>query len=168
MERVFLKVLERADIRMMKEVRLVGEGRNEIVQALEALRIAEEEGLNLVLVSAPEAIPPVVRIEDFKKLQYEKKKKQKANRQTSDLKEIQLKANITDHDMQTKVSAIDKFLTRGDKVKVVVRLKGRERDNPQRAHDLVDRVIAAVSVASKAHKIPGPIATAIIEPGAKA
>lgn len=148
----------------MKEVRLVGEGRNEIVQALEALRLAEEEGLNLVLVSAPEAIPPVVRIEDFKKLQYEKKKKQKANRQTSDLKEIQLKANITDHDLTTKVNAIEKFLTRGDKVKVVVRLKGRERDNPQRAHDLVDRVLSSVTVASKSHKIPGPIATAIIEP----
>ncbi len=159
-----MKVLERADLRTMKEVRLVGEGRNDIVQALEALRLAEEEGLDLVLVSAPEAIPPVVRIEDFKKLQYEKKKKQKANRHTSDLKEIQLKANITDHDLGTKVSAIDKFLTRGDKVKVVVRLKGRERDNPQRAHDLVERVIQAVTVPAKAHKIPGPIATAIIEP----
>ena len=161
-----MKVLERADIRMMKEVRLVGEGRNDIVQAVEALRIAEEEGLNLVLVSAPEAIPPVVRIEDFKKLQYEKKKKQKANRQTSDLKEIQLKANITDHDLHTKVNAIDKFLLRGDKVKVVVRLKGRERDNPQRAHDLVDRVLSTLTAPSKSHKIPGPIATAIIEPAA--
>lgn len=161
-----MKVLERADIRLMKEVRLVGEGRNDIVQAVEALRIAEEEGLNLVLVSAPEAIPPVVRIEDFKKLQYEKKKKQKANRQTSDLKEIQLKANITEHDLHTKVNAIDKFLTRGDKVKVVVRLKGRERDNPQRAHDLVDRVLSSLTAPSKAHKIPGPIATAIIEPAA--
>ncbi len=149
----------------MKEVRLVGEGRNDIVLASEALRLAEEEGLNLVLVSAPEAIPPVVRIEDFKKLQYEKKKKQKANRQTSDLKEIQLKANITDHDLSTKVNAIEKFLTRGDKVKVVVRLKGRERDNPQRAHDLVDRVITTVTVAHKSHKVPGPIATAILEPG---
>ncbi|RYZ59169.1 MAG: translation initiation factor IF-3 [Proteobacteria bacterium] len=162
-----MKVLERSDIRTMKEVRLVGEGRNDIVQAMEALRIAEEEGLNLVLVSAPEAIPPVVRIEDFKKLQYEKKKKQKQNRQTSDLKEIQLKANITDHDLSTKVNAIEKFLTRGDKVKVVVRLKGRERDNPQRAHDLVERVITTVSVSCKAHKIPGPIATAILEPGGK-
>lgn len=148
----------------MKEVRLVGEGRNDIVQAMEALRIAEEEGLDLVLVSAPEAIPPVVRIEDFKKLQYEKKKKQKANRQTSDLKEIQLKANITDHDLQTKVSNINKFLERGDKVKVIVRLKGRERDNPQRAHDLIEKVITTVTAACKANKVPGPIATAILEP----
>lgn len=159
-----MKVLERSDIRTMKEVRLVGEGRNDIVQALEALRIAEEEGLDLVLVSAPEAIPPVVRIEDFKKLQYEKKKKQKANRQTSDLKEIQLKANITDHDLATKVTNINKFLERGDKVKVIVRLKGRERDNPQRAHDLIDKVITTVSAGCKANKVPGPIATAILEP----
>jgi translation initiation factor IF-3 len=148
----------------MKEVRLVGEGRNDMVTALEALRLAEEEGLDLVLVSAPEVIPPVVRIEDFKKLQYEKKKKQKANRQKSDLKEIQLKANISDHDLHTKVNSIDRFLERGDKVKIIVRLKGRERDNPQRAHDLVDRVIGQVTIACKANKVPGPIATAILEP----
>ena len=159
-----MKVLERSDIRTMKEVRLVGEGRNDIVTAAEALRLAEEEGLDLILVSAAEAIPPVVRIEDFKKLQYEKKKKQKANRQKSDLKEIQLKANISDHDLQTKVTSIDRFLERGDKVKVVVRLKGRERDNPQRAHDLIDKVITNVTIACKSNKVPGPIATAILEP----
>ncbi len=159
-----MKVLERSDIRTMKEVRLVGEGRNDIVLASEAFRLAEEESLDLVLVSTPDAIPPVVRIEDFKKLAYEKKKKQKANRQTSDLKEIQLKANISDHDLQTKVHNIDRFLERGDKVKVVVRLKGRERDNPQRAHDLIDKVIGTVSIACKTNKIPGPIATAILEP----
>ncbi len=159
-----MKVLERSDLRTIKEVRLVGEGRNDMISALEAMRLAEEEGLDLILVSAPEAIPPVVRIEDFKKLQYEKKKKQKANRQKSDLKEIQLKANISDHDLQTKVSNIDRFLERGDKVKVIVRLKGRERDNPQRAHDLVDKVINQVTIACKANKVPGPIATAILEP----
>ncbi len=159
-----MKVLERSDLRTMKDVRLVGEGRNDMVTAQEALRLAEEEGLDLVLVSAPEVVPPVVRIEDFKKLQYEKKKKQKANRQKSDLKEIQLKANISDHDILTKVSNIDRFLERGDKVKIVVRLKGRERDNPQRAHELIDRVIRQVTIACKANKVPGPIATAILEP----
>ena len=159
-----MKVLERSDLRTMKDVRLVGEGRNDMVSATEAMRLAEEEGLDLVLVSTPEVIPPVVRIEDFKKLQYEKKKKQKANRQKSDLKEIQLKANISEHDLHTKVSNIDRFLERGDKVKVIVRLKGRERDNPQRAHDLIDKVIFHVTIACKANKVPGPIATAILEP----
>lgn len=160
-----MKVIERADLRSIKEVRLVGEGRNDIVPVMEAWRLAEEEGLDLVLVSTDDAIPPVVRIQDFKKLQYEKKKaKAKQTKNKSELKEIQLKANITDHDLTTKVSAIERFLERGDKVKIIVRLKGRERENPKRAFDLLDKVIGAVKVTNKVGKIPGPIATAIMEP----
>lgn len=159
-----MKVLERSDLRSMKEVRLVGEGQNEIVSAMDAWFKADNQGLDLVLVSSEDAIPPVVRIQDFKKLQYEKKKKQKQNRHKTELKEIQLKANISDHDLQTKVNNIDRFLERGDKVKIVVRLKGRERDNPQRAHALIDKVMETVTVTHKFSKLPGPIATAILEP----
>ncbi len=159
-----MKVLERSDLRSMKEVRLVGEGQNEIVSAMDAWFKADDQGLDLVLVSSEDAIPPVVRIQDFKKLQYEKKKKQKQNRHKTELKEIQLKANISDHDLQTKVNNIDRFLERGDKVKIIVRLKGRERDNPQRAHALIDKVMESVTVAHKFSKLPGPIATAILEP----
>ena len=151
----------------MREVRLVGEGQNQIVPAIEAWQQADDQGLDLVLVSAEDAVPPVVRIQDFKKLQYEKKKKQKQNRNKTELKEIQLKANISDHDLQTKVNNIDRFLERGDKVKIIVRLKGRERDNPQRAHALIDKVMESVKVAHKFNKLPGPIATAILEPAAK-
>ncbi len=159
-----MKVLEQADLRAMRDVRLVGDGGNEIVPIQEAWKRAEEEGLDLVLVSDPDATPPVVRIQDYKKLQYEKKKKQRQNKHKSDLKEIQLKANISDHDLQTKVNNIDKFLERGDKVKVVVRLKGRERDNPQRAYDLLEKVVQSVQIACKFNKLPGPIAMAILEP----
>ena len=159
-----MRVLERSDLRNMRDVRLVGEGSNAIVSATEAWRQAEEEGLDLVLVSSEETIPPVVRIQDFKKLQYEKKKKQRQHKHKIDLKEIQLKANISDHDLQTKVNNIDRFLERGDKVKIVVRLKGRERDNPQRAHELIAKVADTVTVGHKLSKIPGPIATAILEP----
>lgn len=162
-----MKVLERADIRSMKNVRLVGEGQNNIVSIMDAWQQAEDVGLDLVLVSTEDADPPVVRIQDYKKLQYEKKKKQKQNKHRSDLKEIQLKANISDHDLQTKVNNIDRFLERGDKVKVIVRLKGRERENPQRAHDLIDKVMETITVQCKMNKLPGPIATAILEPIAK-
>lgn len=159
-----MKVLEQSDLRTMRDVRLVGEGTNTIVPILEAWKKAEDEGLDLVLVSSADANPPVVRIQDYKKLQYEKKKKQKQNKQKSDLKEIQLKANISDHDLQTKVNNIDKFLERGDKVKIVVRLKGRERDNPKRAYDLIEKVVESVTVGCKMNRLPGPIAMAILEP----
>jgi len=163
-----LRVLERSDLRLIPQVRLVGEGKNDIVASLEALRMAESEGLDLVLVSDTSA-PPVVRIQDFKKLQYEKKKeKAKQSKKVSELKEIQLKANISEHDLQTKVSNIEKFLERGDKVKVIVRLKGRERDNPKRAFDLLNRVSGSLKVGFKENRIPGPIATVILEPSAAA
>lgn len=159
-----MRVLERSDLRSLKDVRLVGEGLNDIVPILDAWNRAEDAGLDLVLVSSEDAIPPVVRIQDFNKLQYEKKKKQRQTKHKTELKEIQLKANISDHDLQTKVTKIDRFLERGDKVKITVRLKGRERDNPQRAFDLMGKAIESVTVTHKANRLPGPIAAAILEP----
>ena len=119
-----------------------------------AWKRAEEQGLDLVLVSSADAKPPVVRIQDYKKLQYEKKKRQKGNRTKVETKEIQLKINISDHDLQTKVNNINKFISKGNKVKMVVRLKGRERDNPQRAHELLEKVFELVEVECKKTKLP--------------
>ena len=124
-----MKILERADLRSMRDVRLVGEDGNEIVPIMTAWKRAEDQGLDLVLVSSADAKPPVVRIQDYKKLQYEKKKRQKGNRTKVETKEIQLKINISDHDLQTKVNNINKFISKGNKVKMVVRLKGRERQS---------------------------------------
>lgn len=162
-----MKVLERADIRTIGDVRLVHNDMNKIVPVMEAWRLAESEGLNLVQVSADEATPLVVRIQDFNKIMFEKKKAKSAQKKKkrSELKEIQLKANISEHDLQTKIKNIDKFLDRGDKVKIVVRLKGRERDNPQRAHELLNKVIEKVSIPAKFNKLGGPIAMGILEPG---
>ena len=163
-----MKVIERSDLRAFSQVRLItGDGVNQIVSIMDAWKLAEEQTLDLVLVSDEKAIPPVVRIQDFKKLAYEKKKaKAKQVKGRSDLKEIQLKANISDHDLQTKINNIDKFLERGDKVKVVVRLKGRERDNPQRAQELLSKVTTMIKTVAKANYVPGPIATVMLEPGA--
>jgi translation initiation factor IF-3 len=154
----------------MQQVRLVGEGVNDIVSAVEAWNRAEAQGLNLVIVSNEDAIPPVVKIEDFKKLMFEKKKakaaqKTQTKKRKSELKEVQFKANISDHDLQTKINSIDKFLERGDKVKVTVRLKGRERDNPQRAYDLIDKVSSLIKTQCKITKMKGPIAMALFETG---
>ena len=159
-----MEILSRASAHKLSQVRMVGEGGNEIIHISEAFGRAEDQGLDLVLVSM-DSSPPVVRIQDFKKLEYEKKKARKASKQTSCLKEVQFRVNISDHDLQTKVSRIEKFLERGDKVKIMVRLKGRERESPERAHQLIDRVAEAVDC--RVNKLPGPIAIAIFEPQKK-
>ncbi len=156
-----MEILTRAQTHKLGKVRIVGSGLNEIIYIDEAISRAEEQGLDLVLVSS-DTTPPVVRIQDFKKLEYEKKKAKKANKQTSGLKEIQFKINISEHDLQTKIKKIDSFLERGDKVKISLRLKGREKDNPDRANDLVDKICQ--QVVCKFSKIPGPIPMAILEP----
>lgn len=157
----FLEILSRTSPHKLSKVRIVGNGVNEIIHINDAFGRAEDLGLDLVLVSDT-VLPPVVRIQDFKKLEYEKKKAKKANKPSSSLKEIQFKINISDHDLSTKISKIDKFLKKGDKVKISVRLKGRERENPERAYELLNRVGEAVDC--KFNSVPGPIALAILEP----
>jgi translation initiation factor IF-3 len=155
-----LQVFTRALLRTIPQVRLVGNNVNEIVNASVALERAEEKGMDLVIVS-DDTSPPVVRIQDFKKIQYEKKKAKKVGKK-SVLKEMQFKANISEHDFQTKVKAIEKFLERGDKVKVVVRLVGRERENPERAEAIITKI--GQTVKCKLSKVPGPMAIALLEP----
>lgn len=155
-----MEVINRTTAQKLNKVRMVGKATNEIVHILEALEMAEADGLDLVLVSA-EVQPPVVRIQDFKKIEYERKKARKVHK-PSVLKEIQFKVNISDHDLQTKIEKIKSLLDQGDKVKISVRLKGRERENPERAESLVDRV--GKGVVCKFSKVPGPIPSAILEP----
>lgn len=156
-----MHILKRADSHAIKNVRLVGEGLNEIVEVDFAFSKADEAGLDLVCVS-DKSDPLVVRVLDFKKIQYEQKKAKSTRPKSSELKEIQLKVNISDHDLATKMSAIERFLSRGDKVKVLVRLKGRERENPERARALLMRVTE--NVPCKVNRLPGPMTIAILEP----
>ena len=139
---------------------------------MSAWQEAQESSLDLILVSDEDTVPPVVRIQDFKKILFEKKKaktQQKVvKKHKPDLKEVQLKANISDHDLKIKVNNIDKFLERGDKVKISVRLKGRERDHPERAQDLIEKALKMVSVGNRSSKMDGPVAMAMLEPMAVA
>jgi translation initiation factor IF-3 len=155
-----LDIMTRQLARTVPRVRLIGDGSNEIVPTEMAIRKAEDEGLDLVIVS-DQSDPPVVRIQDFKKIEYEKKKAKQTKTRTSEVKEIQLKVNISDHDLETKMSAIRRFLERGDKVKLTVRLKGRERESPERATALIKRV--AEQVQCKVSRVPGPMTIAILE-----
>lgn len=161
-----MKLLTYADLSTLGQVRLIHEGKNEIVPAYDAWRQAESIALNLVQVSDEGTVPAVVRIQDFNKLMFEKKKVKhgQKKKKKSELKEIQLKANISMHDLETKVRNIDKFLERGDKVKVVIRLKGREKEHPQRADELMVRLVELVKAPNKFSKVPGPVAIGLLEP----
>lgn len=112
----------------VQEVRLIGEGIEAGVYPInEALRLAEEQEVDLVEVS-PNAVPPVCRLIDYKKFLYEKKKKdkeQKAKSKQSEVKEIRFTPNTDDHDFDFKAKHAEKFLQDGNKVKCYVQFKGR-------------------------------------------
>lgn len=115
------------EIKIFGNVRLTGDGfESYICPIKEARDVAKKEGLDLVEI-APNAEPPVVRVASFDKLIYSLKKAAKKNKQNvHPLKEIQLSANIASHDLETKVSHARKFIENGSRVKVVLKLKGRE------------------------------------------
>jgi len=127
------------------EVRLIGpDGEQlEIVGYDKAREMAKEAGLDLVLVS-DRAVPPVVRIMNFGKLQYEQKKNVKAQRKNSaqqKVKEIKFHVNIDDHDYQTKLKHGLDFLEKGCRLKVTLTLRGREMAHQELAHQLMDKVM---------------------------
>jgi len=110
------------------QVRLVGENIEVGVYSFqEALKIAQEQGLDLVEIS-PNADPPVCKIIDYNKFLYEKKKKEKemkAKSKASEVKEIRFTPNTDDHDFDFKAKHAEKFLKEGNKVKAYVQFKGR-------------------------------------------
>ncbi len=127
-----------------KEVRLInadGEQAGEVPLPA-ALSAAQREGLDLVEV-APDARPPVVRIMDYGKYEYEQSVKARATKKkrTGGVKEMKYRPNIGDHDFATKTRKVADFLRKGNKVKLTVWLRGRERSMPDLADDVVDRVV---------------------------
>ncbi len=122
----------------------------------EALAIAEEADLDLVNIS-PNADPPVCKILDYGKYRYEQQKKEKnakKNQHVTEIKEIRLSASIEDHDISVKAKSAVKFLNEGDKVKVSLRFRGRERDYTQLGYDAMNRFAELVSDAGFIEKPP--------------
>lgn len=118
-----------------KEVRVVGPESEAIgfMSSRKALDMAYEQGLDLVLI-APQATPPVCRIMDYGKFRFEKEKREKEARkkqQIVETKEIQLSCRIDVHDFETKLNHAKRFLNDGNKVRVVLRFKGREMAHTQ-------------------------------------
>ncbi len=145
-----------------REVRLIGEDGAQlgIVSTREAMRLAEEAGLDLVKI-APTAKPPVCRIVDYGKFKYEQIRKEKEARKKQrviEIKEIRLSPNIDTNDLNTKVNAARKFLGKGDKVKVTLRFRGREIAHMNNSKHILDdfaKSLSDISVVEKAPKVEG-------------
>jgi translation initiation factor IF-3 len=110
----------------------------------EALRLAEEQGLDLVEIS-PDAKPPVAKIVDWGKFNYQRTKQQQKNKRSAkslEVKQIRLGLKIGEHDLQTKLGKVDKFLEVGHKVKITVFFRGRELAHKDIGFKLADNIIA--------------------------
>ena len=156
-----------------KEVRLVGaEGEQIGIKPIrEALQMAIDLNLDLVNV-APQAKPPVCRIMDYGKFRYEQQKKEKEarkNQKIVDIKEVWFRANIEEHDYQTKLRNVVKFLKEGDKVKCSVRFRGREITHANIGQKILERVkteVADLCVVERQPKLEGRSMIMILAPKA--
>lgn len=157
-----------------KEVRLVGADGEQIgIKPIrEALQMAADLNLDLVNV-APQAKPPVCRIMDYGKFRYEQQKKEKEarkNQKIVDIKEVWFRANIEEHDFQTKLRNVVKFLKEGDKVKCSVRFRGREITHANIGQKVLERVkteVAELSVVERQPKLEGRSMIMILAPKAQ-
>lgn len=145
-----------------KEVRVIGENNEQLgVMSLEeARRLAEEAGVDLVKI-APNAAPPVCRIIDYGKFRYEqsrKEKEAKKKQKVIEIKEIRMSPNIDTNDLNTKIAAARKFLSKGDRVKVTLRFRGREMAHMNNSKYILDdfaQALEDVAVVEKAPKVEG-------------
>lgn len=142
----------------MPEVRLVGPAGEQVgvVRVEDALRVAEEAGLDLVEV-APEAKPPVAKLMDYGKYKYEagqKARDARRNQANTQLKEIRFRIKIDEHDFETKTGHVRRFLEQGDKVKVMIMFRGREQSRPEAGIRLLQRLAEQVSELSTIESLP--------------
>jgi translation initiation factor IF-3 len=141
-----------------KEIRLIAEDGEQkgVMPSNEGLKLAKEKNLDLVEV-APKANPPVCRIMDYSKYKYEQEKKERLARKkqrVTHLKEIRLKPNIEEHDYQTKLRHLKKFLERGDKAKVTLMFRGRQMAHVNVGRQLMDRLMKDLSELAEVEKLP--------------
>ena len=139
-----------------REIRLISENGEQlgIMSAREALKIAQEAELDLVKI-APMAKPPVCKIIDYGKYKYEQTRKEKEARKkqkTVEIKEVRLSPNIDTNDLNTKINNAKKFISKGNKVKVTLRFRGREMAHVQQSKHILDdfaETLADIAVVEK-------------------
>jgi len=132
-----------------REIRVISDDGQQlgVISCAEGLKMAKEQGLDLVEV-APKANPPVCRIMDFSKYKYEQEKKERLARKKQrivHIKEIKLKPNIEEHDYQTKLRHLKRFLDRGDRTKITLMFRGRQMAHVDIGRRLMERVMKDLS-----------------------
>ena len=154
-----------------REVRLIGENGEQmgIVSSDEALRIAEERGLDLVKIS-PQAVPPVCKLMNYGKYRFEQSKREKEarkNQHVVEIKEIRMSPGIDVGDFNTKLKNAQKFLADGNRVKVSVRFRGREMAHTDIGRDLLDKFAeqcAETASLDKGAKLEGRMMSIFLSP----
>lgn len=142
----------------LKELRLIASDGEQlgIFSSREALEIAEEKDLDLVLIS-PNANPPVCKIMDYGKYRYDlikKNKEAKKKQKTISVKEVRLSPNIENHDLNVKARQAIKILSEGDKVKVSIRFRGRELAHTELGDQVMEKYFDLVKEHSQMEKKP--------------
>ena len=140
------------------EIRLIDhEGENRgVVDPRDAIRMAEEVGLDLVEIS-PNAAPPVCKIMDFGKFKYEQQKRESEARKKQkiiEVKEVKFRPGTDTHDYDVKMRNVLKFLEKGDKVKITLRFRGREMAHQNLGRELLERVAEDVKELGKVENMP--------------
>lgn len=155
-------------------IRLIGSDGSQVgvVTLREALSLAESEGLDLVEVVAGSE-PPVCKIINWGKFRYDQTKREKENKKSQHqikVKEVKVKPNISDHDLDTKCKQLREFVSKGNKAKVTCAFRGREMAHTELGEAVIKKVIESVediaSVESPA-KLMGRSMTAVLAPGSK-
>ncbi len=147
--RIAIKELQINEEIRDKEVRVVTDEGEQlgIMSAAQAQTIANQRNLDLVKI-APQATPPVCKIMDYGKYRFDAQKREKEakkNQKVIEIKEVQLSLNIDTHDLETKMNHAIRFLKAGNRVKVSIRLRGREMAHPDRGFEIMEQFAQSVS-----------------------
>jgi len=134
----------------------------------EALKMAREKGFDLVEVS-PTSVPPVCRVMDFGKYKYQISKKHSAKK-TVDVKEVKVRPQISEHDLELKIRNLRRFLDEGDKAKVIMFFRGREIVRPELGMKVFDRILGTLAgkfTVEQQPRMEGKSITMVIAPSSK-
>lgn len=156
------------------KVRVIGSSGEQvgIMPPRDALKMAEDEGLDLVEI-APNATPPVCKIIDYGKFRYDQTKREKESKKASHqikVKEVKVKPNINEHDLQTKMRHAKDFLEKGNKVKVTCMFRGREMAHKDIGEKLIRKIVEdleEIAVCETPMKMFGRFLTVVLAPHKK-
>ena len=142
----------------MREIRVIDETGTQlgIMPPPQALQLARSKGLDLVEIS-PTAVPPVCRIMDFGKFQYEQQKRARSAKKHQKVilvKESKVRPKVDEHDYQFKKKHIERFLADGDKVKATIFFRGRENAHPEIGHRILERLVSELSEIAISETMP--------------